>query len=305
MMEGRKMKSTLLKHLFVVAVSIALSGISPAATLLNDTWVDGSRVETNLPNESAVWAGHAGDVTVSPGSLQYGSAGYTSSHKLWTYFTPDGSPASVGVGEQLVATVKFIPRGLYVSSSENFRMGLYHDPTDSQVHADTNDDGGGSGDPWTDSTGYGVRVTLSSGAGDNPQVGKRVDQTNTSLLGSSSAYSWDSGGVDVQNMSDGALYTATLELDRTAIDAMLVTFTLSDAAGGVITTHSLSDSAGLGGDPIWTEFDHLFFRFSKAEGTADVIDFQGFKVEVIPEPATLLLLGLGGLFAARRKRRLS
>lgn len=296
------MKSTSLKHLLVVVVIVGLSGLSWPAVLLDDTWADGSRAETNLPNESAVLAGDS-DISVSPGSLQYGTPGYTDSHKLWTYFTPDGSPVSLAVGQQLVATIRFIPRGLYVSNAENFRLGLFHDPTDPQVHTDTDDDGGGSGDPWTDSTGYGVRVALSSGAGDNPQLGKRIDQTSNSLLGSSGAYTWDSGGADVENMLNDALYIATLELDRTAVDQMLVTFTLADAAGGVITTHSLSDSDGLGGDPIWTEFDHLFFRLSSASGTADIIDFQNFKVEVIPEPASLVLLGLGGLLTFRRRQR--
>ncbi len=273
-----------------------MCGVSLGTTLLDDTWADGSRAETNLPNESAVWAGHPDDVTVSPGSLQYGSPGYTSSHKLWTYFTADGSPATIGVGQQLIAAIDFIPRGLYTSSSENFRFGLFHDPTDPQVWEDTNDDGGGDGDPWTDSTGYAVRVTLSSGEGDNPQVGKRTDLGNSSLLGSSGAYDWDSGGDDVEFMVDDTLYTAMLELDRIAADQMKVTFSLSDA-GGILTQHAYSDTSG-----IYTDFDHLFFRFSSASGTADVIDFQNFNVQLIPEPATMLLLGLGGLMVRRRKR---
>ncbi|MBN1818952.1 MAG: PEP-CTERM sorting domain-containing protein [Sedimentisphaerales bacterium] len=295
------MKSTLVKHLCIVAAMIAFSGISSADLLLNDTWADGSRAETNLPNESAVWAGDS-DIAVSTGSLQYGIAGYTDSHKLWTYFTPDGSPVSLDVGQQLIARIRFTPRGLYESDAENFRFGLFHDPTDPQVYADTDDDGGGSGDPWTDSTGYAVRLALSSGAGDNPQVGKRIDQANNSLLGSSGAYQWDSGGTDIANMTDGASYIASLVLDRMAADQMLVTFTLTDDAGGVLTTHSLADYDGLGDDPIWTQFDHLFFRFSSASGTADVIDFQNFMVEVVPEPATLGLLAFGGLLALRRRR---
>ena len=300
------MKNISLKFLFLIAAVIALSGVSSSEVLLNDTWADGSRAETNLPTESAVWAGDS-DIVVSPGSLQYGTLGYTDSHKLWTYFTADGAPATVGVGEKLVATIDFIPRGLYVSDAENFRMGLYHDPTDSQVWTDTDDDGGGSGDPWTDSTGYGIRTTLSSGAGDNPQVGKRIDLANTSLLGSSGAYSWASGGANVENMLDDNLYTARLELDYISADQMDVTFSLSDAVGTILTQHTLTDDGtildlALNPTPIYTNFDHLFFRFSAASGTADVIDFQNFNVELIPEPATLVLLGLGGLVSLRKRR---
>lgn len=267
-----------------------------ATLLLDDTFADGSRGETALPNESAVWVGHPDDVTMGVGSLAYAQS--TSSHKLWTYFTADGAPATVGVGQQLVATINFIPTGLYTNTSENFRFGLFHDPTDPQVHSDTNDDGGGTGDPWTDSTGYGVRHVLSAAGGDNPQVGKRIDLANTSLLGSSGAYDWSSGGTDVENMVNGALYTAQLELDRVGADQMEVTYTFSDA-GGIISQWGYSDT-----NSVYTDFDHLFFRMSSAAGTADVIDFKQIRVEVIPEPATIGLVGIFGaglLFFRRMK----
>jgi hypothetical protein len=212
------------------------------------------------------------------------------------------------VGQQLVTTIEFIPRGaLYDNSSRSFRVGLFHDPTDAQVMSDTNDDGGGTGDPWTDSTGYGVQIALSTGAtaSTSANVGKRTDQANNSLMGSSGAWTFDSGGADIVNTLD-TLYTITLELDRTAVDVMNFTFTISDA-GGVISTHSITDdpngSGAFGTDPIATQFDHLFFRFSKASETADALEFTRFKVELVPEPSTFALLGLGGLALAFARRR--
>jgi hypothetical protein len=291
-----------MKRTFLLLLVLCLvCGISQGVVLLDDMWADGSRAETNLPTESAFWVGHPDQLTMGVGSAAYSMG--TSSEKLWTYFTADGAEATIGVGQQLVTTIKFTPNGLYDSGSENFRFGLFHDPTDSQIHDDRNDDGGGTGDmgqddPWTDAEGYAVRFALSNGAttADNPQVGKRTDMANNSLLGSSGAYDWDSGGDDIY-ATDQILHTMTLVLDRTDVDELVATFTISNTLDGVLSEHSMTDSSG-----IYTDFDHLFFRLSKAEATADVVDFHELKVELIPEPATMLLLGLGGLIAIRRKR---
>lgn len=293
-----------------VMACLALSTMNASATvLLNDTFADGSRAETSLPNESAVWVSHAAGVTMSTGSLAFDQTASSGSQKLWTHFAADGSPVSLNVGDQLIATVEFTPQGnLNDNTSRSFRFGLFNDPTDSQVMTDTNDDGGGAGDPWSDSTGYGVQLALSSGPGsNNANVGKRTDLANTSLMGSSGAWTFDSGGNDFANVLD-TLYTATLSLNRTAVDEMQVTFAISDA-GGEISTHTIVDNpngAGdFGTDPIATDFDHLFFRFSNNTQTADVIDFSRLSVEylAIPEPATLSLLGLGGLALFLRRRR--
>jgi len=290
--------------------AVLLVAQSQAAVLLDDTFADGSRGELNLPTESPVWVSHAGDVTMGAGSLAYAQT--TSSHKMWTYFAGNGAPISLGVGEQLIATVDFTPRnGMYDSSSKNFRFGLFNDPTDAQVTTDVNSDGGGSGSPWTDSTGYGVHFALSTGvsASSSPSVGKRTDQSNTSLLGSGGAWTLSSGGSAIVGSLD-TKYTLTLALDRLAVDQMGVTFSIADA-GGVISTHSIIDdpngTAAFGTSPIATNFDQLFFRFSSATATADVLDFSRIKIEYIavPEPTSAVLLGLGlfGLIAARRNRR--
>lgn len=290
----------------VLALSLALGMQVQAGILLDDTFADGSRSETSLPTESAVWISHPGSVTMGTGSLAYTQSG--SSQKLWTYFAGDGAPVTLNVGEQLVATVDFTPRvALYDNSSKSFRFGLFNDPTDGQLQTDTNSDSGGG--LWTDSTGYGVQLALSLGTttSANASVGKRTDQTNTSLMGSGGAWTLTSGGNPIVNTLD-TLYTLTLSLDRLAVDQMQVSFAISDS-GGVISTHTILDdpngAAAFGTNSIATSFDQLFFRFSNNTTTADVIDISRIKVEVIPEPATLSFLGLSGLvlFMARRRLR--
>lgn len=288
-----------MKPVLVLSMILAVSCMSPAVVLLNDTWADASRSETNLPNESAVWAGTPASVTMGVGSLAYAQG--TASQKLWTYFAPNGSPVVLDVGEKLIATITFSPEGaLHDGTSRNFRFGLFNDPTNDQLWSDTNSDSGGDG-RWTDSTGYAVQFGIGDASAPTAQVGKRTDQTNSSLLGSGSAYTWGSSGGNATGCSVGTVYTMTLTLDYQAANLMQVDFAFTDGAAVNIAA-SLTDN-GLGGDPVWTNFDQLFFRFSNTTNTADVINFHSFTIEhVVPEPATLALLGLGGLLSIRRHR---
>jgi hypothetical protein len=132
-------------------------------------------------------------------------------------------------------------------------------------------------------------------------VGKRTDQTNSSLLGSGSAYTWGSSGGVAKGCSINTIYTMVLTLDYQASNLMQVDFQFTDGVSLNVGA-SLTDN-GLGGDPVWTNFDQLFFRFSNTTNTADVINFHSFTIEhIVPEPATLAILGLGGLLTLRRHR---
>jgi hypothetical protein len=212
------------------------------------------------------------------------------SQKLWTYFRPEGSPVSLGVGEQLIATIEFTPRGnLYDNSFRGFRLGLFNDPTNNQILIDTNKDSGGEGDPWRDAEGYGVQIALSRGPANSAKsfVGKRTDLTDPSLMGSFDAWTFSSGGDNILNRVD-TRYTLTLKLDRIAENQMEVTFTIADA-GGIISEHTILDdplgTAEFGAGPIATRFDQLFLRFSTAESTADKLEFHRFQLDYKPNSA--------------------
>jgi hypothetical protein len=289
----------------MLGLAVTTTGpVASAAILLNDTFADGSRVETNLPNESAVWLSHAGSTAVGPGSVAFTQS--ASSQKLWTHFAADGAEVNLAVGDTLIATIDFTPRGgLYANTSRGFRFGLFNDPTDAQLMADVNsDDGQGR---WSDSTGYAVLLALNSdgAGGTGAQLGKRTG--SGSLLGSTGVYSLITGGSPVVNAVD-TQYTLTLELERAATDVMNVSFSIADA-GGIISSHSVIDdptgAAALGAGPIATTFEHLFFRFSNNTTSADVIDINRIQVEhvaAIPEPATAAIALVGAAALLRRRR---
>lgn len=287
-----------MKKSFLFLLVLLFSTLGQAAVILHDTFADGSRLETNLPYESALYASSPADVTVGVGSVRQAMA--SSSRRLHTYFADEGSPLGLNVGEKLVTTIEFVPRGaLYSSTSRNFRFGLFYDPTSPQHRADSIGDSGVS-NSWQDATGYGVQFSLSSGAASTILVGKRTNFTVTSLLGTTAAYTWGTGTGGASNLVLDRVYTMTLVLDYQSASLMQVDFTFTDAFG-FSTASSLTDN-GLGGGPIYTNFDFLLFRFSAASGTADIIDIQSVKIEYIPEPATLALLAIGGLLTIRRTR---
>lgn len=210
--------------------------------------------------------------------------------KLWTYFRPEDNPVTLGVGERLIATIEFAPRGaLYDNSIHGFRFGLFNDPTNNHILTYVDKDSGGKTDPWTDATGYGVQIALSRGPTKKakPNVGKRTDLTYTSLMGSVNAWTFSGGGDPVITVLD-TRYTLTLMLDRIAEDQMQVTFTMADA-DGVITSHTILDDPSVTGEfgsgPIATDFDQLFLRFSTADSTADSLEFYRFAIEYIQNEA--------------------
>lgn len=256
-----------------------LSGsVGRAQVLLDDTWADGSRAESNRPSEAAVWVGRTDDVSVSSGvlSTKMGDA----SQKIWFYFT-DSEPVTLQNGQELTASITFVPRGaLYATTSRNFRFGVFYDPTSPRVETDTNSDSGGEGAPWADAEGYAVQMLVTNDSyATSFDLGKRVNLKDQSLLGTSGDYLKISGGPPAHSEVD-ADYTATLEVKKVSDTQVDLTASLRQG-DNQLSTWSVSDNgAMLGSAPVYDKFDLLFIRISNNTTSADQIDFKGFKVEV-------------------------
>jgi hypothetical protein len=286
-----------MKRLFLFLMICLISSISPAVVLLDDAYEDADRLDTALPDEAGFWASSPADVVTTAGNVRLDMAG--SSRRMHTYFTPAGSPVSLSVGQKLIATIDFIPEVAFVAStSRNFRFGMFYN--DAQYAADSVGDSG-TGNGWQDATGYAAQFGIMDTATvANSRVGKRTNLTGGySLLGTDAAYTWGSNGGQAANLSLNTVYTLTMTLDYQTVSDMLVSFSFAQGATEIATASQLDN--GLGGQPIYTNFDFLLFRLSSNAGTAEVVNFQSVNIEYIPEPATMALLGLGGLLAIRRK----
>src|SRR5262249_38444318 len=245
------------------------------------TFADGNRSNTSLPTDSAVLIGQSagnGSNSVSPGALSFVLP--TNSLKVWTYFTsdlsaPDGnqphnSVTMLNVGDTLPASMSFRPSGVTsANTSKNFRFGVFFDPTDARVQADVNSDGGGGTNPWTDATGYAVQLPLNSNTTNaNPLLIEKRTTSNTSLLGSSGAYTAAATGGQAYSISSGTNYTLQLTLIVVSASQLDVTATLLQGST-TLATQSVSDlgtsfggtaiGAGLlpGSQSIYTKFDQL------------------------------------------------
>jgi hypothetical protein len=312
--------------LAIAAAGLFLCSAARGAMLLNDTWADADRTNTNLPTDSPTWIGQSsgnGSNSVSAGSLDFVLP--TNSLKVWEYFTsdhsapdanqPHNSVTQLSVGKSLVASASFtLPQGATAANtSKNFRIGLFFDPTDARVESDTNSDGGGSGSPWTDALGYSVQFPInSSSSGNNPLlIGKRT-ASNSSLLGSSGAYTFASTGGTSFALSANTVYTAQLQLDVVSASQLDVTASILQG-NTTLTTHTVIDTGTAfdgnsivgslpGNSGIYTNFDQLFFRNSD-NSQATELSFTNFRIETIPEPSCLLLLSVGGALLAIIRRR--
>ena len=276
--------------------ALGLVGASWGGVLLDETWADGDHTdaEAGWPVESPIWSSHPGNLASHPGALSMAVA--TNSMKVWTYFADEGSAAALSVGDRLVARLELVLKGrLYDQAARGFRVGLYHDPTDPQVRANLNDDGGGPGDPWQDATGYAVEFALSSGPAHRPtpvQWFKRVNQ-HPSLLGATAAMSQASSGGAPLTLAPDTPYTLTLELARVSESRMDLTCSLADSES-VLATQTVRDEAGTfgrgdlpGSEKPFTAFDLLFIRTTSNATAADAIELHAIRVQLIPAAVTV------------------
>ncbi len=264
----------------IVCVLLA-SSFTRGEVLLDDKFADGSRAESKRPSEAAVWVGRPADVSTAKNVLSTKLG--ESSQKIWTYFT-EKEPITLAVGQKLLASVSFIPRGtLSEGTSRSLRLGIFHDPSSPRVEGDTSDDGGGIDKPWIDSQGYAVQVLVSGDKSSRTKpfdLGKRTNQRSEKLLGTSGDYTKFSGGSPVALTLDEE-YTITLEAARVSNTQLDLTASYSKGKEQLASFKVSDDGQNLGTDPLCDKFDQLYLRIGNNTTTSDQIDFTNFKVIVI------------------------
>jgi hypothetical protein len=305
-----------------VMAALAWAGVSGAAIIVNDTWLDGERATPASPAysengvdgdsdgdlESAWFNGGASTMTATAGHLNKDLTG--SSANWTTYFTPEGSEVNLANnGNKLRVTWQFSVTGLGgQNTSQNFRFGIVDSIPANRLAADGVPASGAAGNPYT---GYAIFANMGQGplGNSNPfQLRERVAQGGSnSILGTSAdwaatALTGTTNGATAGNSGwqEGITYTLVWELTRNGagidIDATLSGGTLNGTGSATVDANDANGNGFV--------FDTFNVRPSSEAGTASVFDTTLFRVEfIVPEPASAGLLSLGALVALAVRRR--
>lgn len=287
-------------------LGLALS--TRAQILVNDSWRDGTRTDPGVPTYSefgtdadsdgdieSFWiaANRATNFIAAVGSLTfYPTSG--SSRAGLTYFTPAASPVTLADGQALKITAVFSPNNLAgQNSATTTRIAIADYTAGTRLTAD----GTSSSMNGANVKAYGLFLNMGTTFGTTPlSIRERTNLSSTDLLGVSGDWTTLSSGGGTSGdpgYVNGETYTMTITLAR---NSGALDITAAVAGGSLNISHSVTDTT-----PSTFTFDAFALRAGTSTDTP-IMTFSNFRVEVIPEPGALSLLGLAGvaLLAGRR-----
>jgi len=309
--------------LFALAAILLRTASLSAATIVNDTWQDGTDSDPASPIyseygvdsdsdtdlESAWFQGGVG--TLNPvglgGPERADITGTGSSSASWTsYFTPEGTPVTLAnAGDFLKVTWVFKPSGVNASNtSQNLRFAIVDSPSATRITATNGTPGSGA------FSGYAMFTNMGQTLGNSSpfRLMKRNTSSSSDVLSTSG--NWAAVGTTGatsgnHGYDNNTAYTLEWTVTRNALagldhDVKMTGGTLDgDGTAEVIFTDTAPGS--LGG----FTFDTFAIRPSGELSTASIFDTSLFRVETntVPEPAAIALLGLGGVVIAMLRRR--
>ncbi len=303
----------------LVATCACITSAS-AAVVVRDTWIDGTDDDPAFPVQSengididldgdieSVWyQGGVGELNpVGPGGPLRGDfqdPTETSSASWTTYFTPETQEVNLAApGNRMRVTWVFTPHNVNASNtSQNLRIALVDSPPLARIAA--------NGSPGSAAyTGYGVFANMGETLGRNDAF-ELVERAvaGGALLSSSGAWTdvalaASDGGTGNPGYTDDTTYTFIMELTRNALNQIEIS---SSMTGGNLNGVGSLSASSIDVDPASFLFDTFAVRPSGATTTAEVFDTHLFRVDfIVPEPASIALLGSCGLALALMRRR--
>lgn len=290
--------------MFAAALAVPALGV----VIVDDSFTDGNLAKTGALDTNWWTSSSSSALEIAVGSM--GLVTGTSGRGIHTVFA---SQTLSNVGDKIIATYTFTTPatiGGTSSSSTSFKLGLF-DTLGRALNQDhTYSSGspnsiygwntvGGTGDAGI--PGYMLDMDVNAPLTNDLTIREHVvGATNGQFLGTSGNFATigSTGPDGVYAWAANTSYTGSITIERTSATEVTITGTLG------AESHSVVDNV----DPSFV-FDMLAFhvnsnRFgsTSAQNTPDNgIDFTNVKIEFIPEPASIALLGLGGLAMLRRR----
>ncbi len=288
-----------------------------AADVVNDTWLDGTRGDPAAPTysemgvdsdvdgdiESAWFLGGTGtlDPLGAGGPLRLDQTS-TSSASVTTYFTGEGSELTLSnAGDSIRLTWEFQVSGqILANTSQGFRIAVVDSPAGSRVTGESS-----PGDATY--SGYSLFMNMNENVFSHSRpfdlLARAAPATASALLSASGSWaslSSSAGTNGNPSYMPGVDYTFLMELTRRADgDLDIMTSMAGTGLDGTGLMQINYTGAPNGGS---YAFDTFQFRPDGYDRAWEIFDTSLFKVEFVPEPATIALFGLG-LLAIRRNKK--
>ena len=247
-----------------------------SATVVDDTFADGDSENQDLAQNSLRWFnGRAQTVrTVTPGNAAFDvTAVGGSSEALWAYFTNNGAPLALGVGDRLTVAVTFTLNG-FTANAQDIRWGVL----DSQGTRNTTNLTGGHNDAvFVGDTGYGVQF-YASGSGSPFVLGSRALLTGPNPFNNFGDFATinGTGASSRQSLTDGVPYTLTHTIERLSATSTQLSVAVTGGSLSGLEYSGTESSAS----PANT-FDYFAFRIS-GTSFARSVTFSRALVEYLP-----------------------
>ena len=237
--------------LIAVAILLGLVVSVHADVLLDDIWADGTRTNQNLPTDSAWFFSYS--AATAQTNFMFAPMRPDNTALLGiTYFT-DGvtNPVRLAIGESLTASARLVFSNVppAVNGLLGFRIGLFNFADSSLSPKRVSGDGFSNNGQGSGVAGYALFQNMGTTFFDPAPVHiyKRTDPSNSSLLGSSAAWSEVNIPIFIQTnrfpgFASGQEYVWQMTVQRTDTTSTVISTLWSNTSNGATISFTATDN---------------------------------------------------------------